>query len=147
MGSVSPALFGLSLFLLKLPACLILRWIHTSAIAVLQNKRLNKYNYSAIDEQFIFYRSDGLKKFDPSDPNSPLPNSLLDFREGTKLEWRGNVNHHMTEEVVKKTRSFEKVKSEAEKCLAQGEKFVSVLNTKKAKLRALRDKEDSGRAV
>ncbi|KAG7563367.1 hypothetical protein ISN44_As10g001770 [Arabidopsis suecica] len=40
---------------------------------VLQNKRLNKYNHSAIDEQFMFYRSDGLKKFDPSDPNSPLP--------------------------------------------------------------------------
>uniref|UniRef100_A0A1J3JB04 TOD1/MUCI70 glycosyltransferase-like domain-containing protein n=1 Tax=Noccaea caerulescens TaxID=107243 RepID=A0A1J3JB04_NOCCA len=40
---------------------------------VLQNKRLNKYNHSAIDEQFMFYRSDGLKKFDPSDPNPPLP--------------------------------------------------------------------------
>ncbi|KAL1191393.1 putative hexosyltransferase MUCI70 [Cardamine amara subsp. amara] len=40
---------------------------------VLQNKRLNKYNHSAIDEQFMFYRSDGLKKFNPSDPNSPLP--------------------------------------------------------------------------
>uniref|UniRef100_A0A0D3AVL3 TOD1/MUCI70 glycosyltransferase-like domain-containing protein n=1 Tax=Brassica oleracea var. oleracea TaxID=109376 RepID=A0A0D3AVL3_BRAOL len=40
---------------------------------VVQNKRLNKYNHTAIDEQFMFYRSDGLKKFDPSDPNSPLP--------------------------------------------------------------------------
>ncbi|XP_010527893.1 PREDICTED: uncharacterized protein LOC104805153 [Tarenaya hassleriana] len=40
---------------------------------VVQNKRLNKYNHSAIDEQFLFYQSDGLKKFDPSDPNSPLP--------------------------------------------------------------------------
>lgn len=40
---------------------------------VLQNKRLNKYNHSAIDEQFNFYRSDGLTKFDPSDPNTPLP--------------------------------------------------------------------------
>ncbi|KAK9276920.1 hypothetical protein L1049_006458 [Liquidambar formosana] len=40
---------------------------------VLQNKRLNKYNHSAIDEQFIFYQSDGLTKFDPSDPNTPLP--------------------------------------------------------------------------
>ncbi|KAF3431448.1 hypothetical protein FNV43_RR26179 [Rhamnella rubrinervis] len=40
---------------------------------VLQNKRLNKYNHTAIDEQFNFYQSDGLKKFDPSDPNTPLP--------------------------------------------------------------------------
>ncbi|XP_057484776.1 probable hexosyltransferase MUCI70 isoform X1 [Actinidia eriantha] len=40
---------------------------------VLQNKRLNKYNHTAIDEQFIFYQSDGLTKFDPSDLNTPLP--------------------------------------------------------------------------
>ena len=40
---------------------------------VLQNKRLNKYNHTAIDEQFVFYQSDGLTKFDPSDPNTPLP--------------------------------------------------------------------------
>ncbi|XP_038997174.1 uncharacterized protein LOC120121983 isoform X2 [Hibiscus syriacus] len=39
---------------------------------VLQNKRLNKYNHTAIDEQFMFYQSDGLRKFDPSDPNTPL---------------------------------------------------------------------------
>nr|XP_019710141.1 uncharacterized protein LOC105056565 isoform X3 [Elaeis guineensis] len=40
---------------------------------VLQNKRLNKYNHSAIDEQFRFYQSDGLMKFNESDPSSPLP--------------------------------------------------------------------------
>lgn len=40
---------------------------------VLQNKRLNKYNHTAIDEQFNFYQSDGLTKFDPQDPNTPLP--------------------------------------------------------------------------
>uniref|UniRef100_A0A6N2MIU8 TOD1/MUCI70 glycosyltransferase-like domain-containing protein n=1 Tax=Salix viminalis TaxID=40686 RepID=A0A6N2MIU8_SALVM len=40
---------------------------------VLQNKRLSKYNETAIDEQFKFYRFDGLNKFDPSDPNTPLP--------------------------------------------------------------------------
>ncbi|KAJ9187501.1 hypothetical protein P3X46_002950 [Hevea brasiliensis] len=40
---------------------------------VLQNKRLNKYNHTAIDEQFNFYQSDGLTKYDPSDPNTPLP--------------------------------------------------------------------------
>ncbi|KAJ6721434.1 ALKALINE CERAMIDASE-RELATED [Salix viminalis] len=40
---------------------------------VLQNKRLSKYNETAIDEQFKFYRFDGLNKFDPSDRNTPLP--------------------------------------------------------------------------
>lgn len=40
---------------------------------VLQNKRLNKYNHTAIDEQFNFYQSDGLIKFDPSDPKILLP--------------------------------------------------------------------------
>ncbi|KAG2654015.1 hypothetical protein PVAP13_1NG540000 [Panicum virgatum] len=33
---------------------------------VLQNKRLNKYNHAAIDEQFHFYQSDGLVKFNAS---------------------------------------------------------------------------------
>ncbi|KAG9451269.1 hypothetical protein H6P81_011234 [Aristolochia fimbriata] len=40
---------------------------------VLQNKRLNKYNHSAIDEQFEFYQLDGLTKFNLSDENTPLP--------------------------------------------------------------------------
>ncbi|MCD7471141.1 hypothetical protein HAX54_011451 [Datura stramonium] len=40
---------------------------------VLQNKRLNKYNHTAIDEQFSFYQSDGLTKFDPLNPNPSLP--------------------------------------------------------------------------
>ncbi|XP_050941843.1 probable hexosyltransferase MUCI70 isoform X3 [Cucumis melo] len=40
---------------------------------VQQNKRLNKYNHTAIDEQFAFYQSDGLVKFDPSDISSGLP--------------------------------------------------------------------------
>ncbi|KAM3304203.1 putative hexosyltransferase MUCI70 isoform X2 [Capsicum chacoense] len=40
---------------------------------VLQNKRLNKYNHTAIDEQFSLYQSDGLTKFDPLDPNPSLP--------------------------------------------------------------------------
>ncbi|ONM09039.1 DNA repair protein XRCC4 [Zea mays] len=59
------------------------------------------------------------------------------------------------EEVVRKTQSFDKLKQEAEKCLQQSErfnnekaefeqaafsKFVAVLNSKKAKLRQLRDK-------
>ncbi|XP_058096531.1 probable hexosyltransferase MUCI70 isoform X2 [Magnolia sinica] len=40
---------------------------------VLQNKRLNKYNHRAIDEQFQFYQSDGLTKFNASDESTPLP--------------------------------------------------------------------------
>ncbi|KAL5994905.1 hypothetical protein ACLOJK_024962 [Asimina triloba] len=59
------------------------------------------------------------------------------------------------EEVVRKTQSFDRLKAEAGKCLAQSErfkdekaefesaiyaKFVEVLNSKKAKLRELRDK-------
>ncbi|XP_020699653.2 uncharacterized protein LOC110111922 isoform X1 [Dendrobium catenatum] len=38
-----------------------------------QNKRLNKYNHSAIDEQFQYYQSDGLVKFNESDSSAPLP--------------------------------------------------------------------------
>ncbi|KAF3532374.1 hypothetical protein DY000_02041858, partial [Brassica cretica] len=121
-------------------------------------------------------------------------------KEGTKLEWRWKCKPHenkkitvgildflmeanirLSEEVVNKTRSLEKMKSEAEKCLTQGERlcsekmefedatyakacllswitfsncfffwdrlFISVLNAKKAKLRALRDKEVSGKEV
>lgn len=40
---------------------------------VLQNKRLDKYNHTAIDEQFQFYQSDGLTKFNASDEETPLP--------------------------------------------------------------------------
>ncbi|PNT69644.1 hypothetical protein BRADI_3g59337v3 [Brachypodium distachyon] len=40
---------------------------------VLQNKRLNKYNHTAIDEQFYFYQSDGLVKFNDSAQESVLP--------------------------------------------------------------------------
>ncbi|XVF03353.1 hypothetical protein REPUB_Repub04eG0253600 [Reevesia pubescens] len=43
---------------------------------VVQNKRLNKYNHTAIDDQFMFYQSDGLRKFDPSDPNTLLPSCV-----------------------------------------------------------------------
>ncbi|XP_061358605.1 probable hexosyltransferase MUCI70 isoform X2 [Gastrolobium bilobum] len=43
---------------------------------VLQNKRLNKYNHTAIDEQFHFYQSDGLTKFDTSNPNNLLPSHV-----------------------------------------------------------------------
>ncbi|CAN6479215.1 unnamed protein product [Victoria cruziana] len=40
---------------------------------VLQNKRLNKYNHRAIDEQFFFYQFDGLRKFNESNEKNVLP--------------------------------------------------------------------------
>lgn len=43
---------------------------------VAQNKKLNKYNHSAIDEQFAFYQADGLKKFNASDPNKLLSSNV-----------------------------------------------------------------------
>lgn len=96
-------------------------------------------------------------------------------KEGTKLEWRWkfkaaenskmitagildflmDANIRLSEEVVMKTKSNEKLKAEANKCLAQSEKFkdekaefetkiyskfLGVLNSKKAKLRELRDR-------
>ncbi|KAE8731904.1 DNA repair protein XRCC4 [Hibiscus syriacus] len=95
-------------------------------------------------------------------------------KEGTKLEWRWkfqlapdsqkitagildflmDANISLSEEVVRKTQSFEKLKVEAEKCLEQSQrftnekmefeseiyaKFLGVLNSKKAKLREHRD--------
>ncbi|KAB5512610.1 hypothetical protein DKX38_029638 [Salix brachista] len=41
-----------------------------------QNKRLNKYNHTAIDQQFASYKSDGLKRFNVSDPNKLLPSNV-----------------------------------------------------------------------
>ncbi|MCD9560840.1 DNA repair protein xrcc4 [Datura stramonium] len=96
-------------------------------------------------------------------------------KEGTKLEWRWkcqpspnskkttadildflmDANIRLSEEVVSKTQSFERLRVEAEKCLTQSEKlskekeefesaiyakFLGVLNSKKKKLRELRDK-------
>ncbi|OMO77873.1 hypothetical protein CCACVL1_14752 [Corchorus capsularis] len=43
---------------------------------VTQNKKLNKYNHTVIDEQFDFYRADGLKRFNSSDPNKLLPSNV-----------------------------------------------------------------------
>ncbi|EPS62662.1 hypothetical protein M569_12128, partial [Genlisea aurea] len=43
---------------------------------VAQNKRLNKYNHSIIDEQFAFYQADGMKRFNPLDPNKLLPSNV-----------------------------------------------------------------------
>lgn len=46
---------------------------HCVSEEVVQNKKLNKFNHTIIDQQYQFYQSDGLKRFDPSDPNKLLP--------------------------------------------------------------------------
>ncbi|KAL6211434.1 hypothetical protein ACLB2K_016660 [Fragaria x ananassa] len=43
---------------------------------VAQNKKLNKYNHTIIDEQFAFYKDDGLTRFNALDPNKLLPSSM-----------------------------------------------------------------------
>ncbi|XP_058769975.1 uncharacterized protein LOC131643696 [Vicia villosa] len=43
---------------------------------VAQNKKLNKYNHTVIDQQFAFYRADGLQRFNASDPNKLLPSNV-----------------------------------------------------------------------
>ncbi|KAD2805807.1 hypothetical protein R6Q59_029192 [Mikania micrantha] len=43
---------------------------------VAQNKKLNKYNHTIIDEQFAFYQADGLTKFNPMDPQKLLPSNV-----------------------------------------------------------------------
>lgn len=43
---------------------------------VAQNKKLNKYNHTVIDEQFAFYQADGLQRFNASDPNKPLHSNV-----------------------------------------------------------------------
>lgn len=40
---------------------------------VAQNKRLNKFNHTVIDDQFQFYQREGLTRFNRSDPNRYLP--------------------------------------------------------------------------
>ncbi|XP_057793533.1 uncharacterized protein LOC131010139 [Salvia miltiorrhiza] len=43
---------------------------------VAQNKKLNKYNHSVIDEQFAFYQADGMRRFNASDPGKLLPSNV-----------------------------------------------------------------------
>ncbi|KAF6139436.1 hypothetical protein GIB67_026278 [Kingdonia uniflora] len=43
---------------------------------VAQNKKLNKFNHTIIDQQFAFYQADGLKRFNSSDPNKILPSNV-----------------------------------------------------------------------
>lgn len=96
-------------------------------------------------------------KCKPSPDNKKTTSEILDFLM--------DANIRLSEEVVRKAQSFDRLKLEAEKCLAQSEKFsnekaelesalyakfVGVLNSKKAKLRELRDRlskqEHSGKS-
>ncbi|CAL0316078.1 unnamed protein product [Lupinus luteus] len=43
---------------------------------VAQNKKLNKYNHTVIDQQFAFYQADGLKRFNASDPHKLLSSNV-----------------------------------------------------------------------
>ncbi|KAF8112888.1 hypothetical protein N665_0059s0026 [Sinapis alba] len=43
---------------------------------VAQNKKLNKYNHTVIDQQFEFYKADGLTRFNSSDPFKLLPSNV-----------------------------------------------------------------------
>ncbi|CAN6932277.1 unnamed protein product [Brassica oleracea] len=43
---------------------------------VAQNKKLNKYNHTVIDQQFEFYKADGLTRFNASDPFKLLPSNV-----------------------------------------------------------------------
>ncbi|KAL0718920.1 hypothetical protein Bca4012_068243 [Brassica carinata] len=109
--------------------------------------------YLQLAEQYLgFQQPDSIYNFSDALEGSKRLSWTFE-KEGTKLEWRWkckpshdskritveildflmDANIRLSEEVVNKTRSFEK--------------FISVLNAKKAKLRALRDKEDSGKEV
>ncbi|KAL6189408.1 hypothetical protein ACLB2K_040797 [Fragaria x ananassa] len=52
--------------------------------AVAQNKKLNKYNHTIIDEQFAFYQDDGLTRFNALDRNKLLPSNVP---EGSFIIW------------------------------------------------------------
>ena len=46
---------------------------------VAQNKKLNKFNHTIIDEQFHFYQHDGLPRFNATDPHRLLPSRMCSF--------------------------------------------------------------------
>ncbi|XWS08847.1 hypothetical protein CRYUN_Cryun40dG0035500 [Craigia yunnanensis] len=141
--------------------------------------------YIELAERYLGFQQPGsvYQFFDAGDDYKRL--SWTFEKEGTKLEWRWkfqpspdsrkitagildflmDANIRLSEEVVRKTQSFEKLKVEAEKCLEQSEiftnekmefeseiyaKFLVVLNSKKAKLREFRDQlsnqETAGKA-
>ncbi|XP_008777145.1 DNA repair protein XRCC4 [Phoenix dactylifera] len=131
--------------------------------------------YVALAERYLGFRQPGSKYgFDDAGHGQKRLSWTFE-KQGTKMEWRWkcqpssnnkqttseildflmDANIHLSEEVVRKTQSLEKLKAEAERCLLQSEKFnnekaefesavyskfVAVLNSKKAKLRELRDR-------
>ncbi|XP_020258477.1 DNA repair protein XRCC4 [Asparagus officinalis] len=141
--------------------------------------------YVELGERYLGFQQPG-SQYGFDDAGNGCRRLLWTFeKEGTKLEWRWkcqpssdskqttaeildflmDANIRLSEEVVRKTQSFERLKGEAEKCLSQSEKFrnekaefesavyakfVAVLNSKKAKLRELRDRisklEGAGKA-
>ncbi|XP_050239479.1 DNA repair protein XRCC4 isoform X2 [Quercus robur] len=92
-----------------------------------------------------------------------LAERYLGFQQpGSVYRFTDAGDSNKREEVVRKTQSFEMLKVEAEKCLAQSErinkervdfeseiyaKFLGVLNSKKAKLRDLRDQISNKKAA
>ncbi|KAF0915307.1 hypothetical protein E2562_035339 [Oryza meyeriana var. granulata] len=132
-------------------------------------------DYLALAERYLAFQqpSSTYSFHDAGNGNRRL--SWTFERQGTKLEWRWKLqpsphtqqtvaeildflmdaNIRLSEEVVRKTQSFDRLKQESEKCLQQSErfnnekaefeqatfsKFVAVLNSKKAKLRQLKNK-------
>ncbi|CAL9050729.1 unnamed protein product [Musa banksii] len=130
--------------------------------------------YIALAEQYLGFQQPGSKYGFEDAGNGQRRLSWTFEKQGTTLEWRWkcqpspnnkqttagildflmDANIRLSEEVVRKTQSYQKLKSEAEKCLLQSErfsnekvefetavytKFVAILNSKKAKLRELRD--------
>uniref|UniRef100_A0A0D9VYT3 XRCC4 N-terminal domain-containing protein n=1 Tax=Leersia perrieri TaxID=77586 RepID=A0A0D9VYT3_9ORYZ len=132
-------------------------------------------DYLALAERYLAFQqpSSTYSFHDAGNGNRRL--SWTFEKQGTKLEWRWKLqpspntqqtiaeildflmdaNIRLSEEVVRKTQSFDKLKQESEKCLQQSErlniekadfeqatfsKFVAVLNSKKAKLRQLKEK-------
>lgn len=139
-------------------------------------------DYVQLAERYLGFQQPGsVYRFtDAGDSHKRL--SWTFEKEGTKLEWRWkcqpapnskettagildflmDANIRLSEEVVRKTQSFEMLKVEAEKCIAQSEiinnekvdfeseiyaKFLGVLNSKKAKLRELRDQISNKKAA
>ncbi|XP_020094932.1 DNA repair protein XRCC4 [Ananas comosus] len=138
---------------------------------------LSPQDYLALAERYLAFQQPGSRyAFDAAaDPHAPRRLSWTFEKQGTKLEWRWkcqpapnkkqttaeildflmDANIRLSEEVVRKTQAFDKLKAEAERCLQQSErfsnekvefessvysKFVAILNSKKAKLRDLRDR-------
>ncbi|XP_038888651.1 DNA repair protein XRCC4 [Benincasa hispida] len=131
-------------------------------------------DYVALAERYLGFQQPGSVYGFTDAGNGDRRLSWTFDKEGMKLEWRWkckpasdnktttagildflmDANIRLSEEVVRKTQLFERLKSESERCLAQSEKicdekvefetaiyakFLNVLNAKKAKLREYRD--------